>query len=516
MIRDETAHRVPLRLNRYQNRILSSMIDQAKAGKPVRIILLKARKGGATTLVQALGYFLCKTCENWFGLTVAHTADSTRKIFGITRRIRRYDPENAGTKLPKSGKFIEFPTHDSEFHTATAGGQYPGSGDTIQLLHLSELSKWPGNLNAVEDMLLSLMNAVPRDANTIVVIESTANKGDQTRIFEEYWHNSVSGANGFVPIFGAWFDKESAVEDATGLGELTDYEKELVASQGLTPEQLAWRRAVKADQCRGNERLMKQDFPSTPLEAFQAETGRIFPMLEDSRHGRVAEEISQWPEHYRGVDWGGSHAFVGLWIAHRPGPPGFTIDIAACPNTWKQFTTWKRDGNGNPSALGDDCCDAARYVCSDFELTGWMPIYRELFVADSAAQGLSPLNMAKEILRMSPANEVIDGTVCDRSQPGNIQLFVQQGIPCFGAMKRKVERMGEVEDGIARLQALMVADVPLQYAPPELTTTEIIRRMRAKGNRPRFSIQDWGTRLEIERLRRVGFRRTHPDMGVYG
>lgn len=515
-IKNESGRIVPLMPGRAQKRLLLAMLRQAKAGKPIRVICLKSRKATVSTLIQALAYYTSKEVSHWSALTVAHTIEATRNIFSITRRIRKFDPAHEGAKLPAGGaKRVEFSEKDSVFQTSTAGGHFVGSGDTVNMLHLSELPKWPGAMEAVTDQLLSLMNAVPEDLNTIIFIESTANMSDVTGMFERYWREAVAGQNSFEPVFIAWFDKEAAEDaDISKLGELDEYEKGLVEAHKLKPQQIAWYRRVLRDKHQSNMMLMRQEHPSTAEEAFQVATGRIYPMLELAKHDKVVA-VSEWNERYRGIDWGGAHPFVCLWVAHRPGPPAFTVDVSACPNTWKQLTTWKRDALGKPHGLGDDACDAIRYVATTFSLVGWIHVYRELFVEDSAARGLSPLDMARSILRLTPAEEDIVSSVADRSQPGNIQLFVQQGIPCMSAIKPKTVERGEIEDGISRLQALMVATVPLEYPGPDPTCRQIVERMRQRTNMPKFSISELGLRLEMLRARSLKKGRAHPLLGVY-
>jgi len=510
-IKNRQGKLVALAPNAYQRRIVDRMEAQALAGLPIKIILLKCRKGGATTLIEAFFYFLAKEVDHWFAETVAHSRDSTDEIFNITRRIFRNDPDQAKKKTP-SKKRIDFPERDSAYRTETAGGQFIGSGATIQAFHGSELAKWPGDPAAVQDQLSSLLNAMPEDPNTVTIIESTANMNDLSGEFERMAREALAGTSGFELVFGAWFDEESYVADASKLGVLSEYEKGLVERFGLIPEQIAFRRKVKAEKCGGREDYTCQEYPSTPEEAFQVAQGKIYPMLRE-HHQQRRDTYPINTTFYRGIDWGGAHPFVCVWLAHIPGPPGFSIDAGVCPNTWLQFTTWKRDAAGRPQRLGDDAPDACRYPVMEHHLWGHVHVFRELFVKDSAAKGQSPLDMAKQIKEMTLLSEPIQITVADRSQPGNILLFCQQGIPTIAATRPQTVKLGEVEDGISRLQALMLATVPLVYEPPALSGVRLARRIRARSQF-HFVESDLRTRLEITRpTSGDSAGATHPQLG---
>lgn len=516
-IKDRAGRLVSLELNRLQDRVLATMQRQANAGRPVRIVILKARKGGSSTLIQALQYFLTKTTPHWFSETVAHTGVSTKEIFTITKRIRRNDPDRPPKERPPSTRTLEFKDIDSVFVTETGGGHYVGSGSTINALHLSELAKWKGAPGVIEDQLASLRNAVPDHPDTLIVIESTANRADTSGQFERIWREAVGGLNGYAPVFSAWYDEETYYVKPgkdNRVGDLSEYETELRASAKLTDGQVLWLRKKTAEL---GEMLRKQEFPSTPEEAFQVATGKIFPMLRREKHDRQIEDLTGW-ELYRGVDWGGAHPFVCAWVAHKPGVPGFSIDGHACPNTWKQFAEWKRDVQGRPHALGDDAVDAVRYVVMEWLLTGWVHVYRELFIRDTAMRGLSLLNIGETIKQMSLAEQYI-GTVCDRSQPNNVNLFNQRGIPAMSHRKPSTVRLSELEDGIAYLHTLLVADVPLiDPDPPPLLVEQIIADRERNGGHYGLDLE---TRFEILRHKRRKSRESgrvpreavHPQLG---
>ena len=77
----------PLRANKAQLRIHVAMMLQAEAGKPIRIVIGKARKVGSSTWIEALQTYLCCHYSNQRALTIAHEAEATDEIFSIAKRV---------------------------------------------------------------------------------------------------------------------------------------------------------------------------------------------------------------------------------------------------------------------------------------------------------------------------------------------------------------------------------------------------------------------------------------------
>lgn len=281
-IRTKDGELVPFRLNAPQRKLYEAARRQWLAGKPVRIIVLKARQMGFSTLTEALLFHMTATRHHVESMVVAHTEDATAKLFQMSQRfydnlpevlkpMRRasnaqeivFDrPARAKTKREGLG---------SSMRCATAGGTGVGRGYTLQGLHLSEFAFWPGSKR---ESFVGLMQAVPDKPGTMVVIESTANGYDE---FKAMWDAAVeaerSGTDGFLPIFFAWHEMEEYRREPLPGFERTAEEEELAETYGLDDEQLAWRRWCIATQCGGDIELFHQEYPASPDEAFIA-TGR--------------------------------------------------------------------------------------------------------------------------------------------------------------------------------------------------------------------------------------------------
>lgn len=508
-IRDFGARLIALHELPIQRKLLDAMLRQALDGKPVRVIVLKGRKVGVSTLIQALFYFLTKHIEHTEALTIAHTAADTAKIFRISDLIRQKDPQPYGQKRP-NGKRIDFPNM-SLFSTATAGGRYIASGSTINFLHLSELAKWPGDKSEkIQDQLLSALNAVPDDPNTIVIIESTANMTDASGEFEKRVRRAESGQSEYALVFGSWLDDPRYRRKTEPLSDLDEMEQALRRDYAATDEQLAWRRWTIDTKCAGNVMLFRQEYPCSVSEAFQVATGRVYPMLSAEKHHRTLP-IDPHVAKYRAVDWGGAHPFVCLWGMHFPGAPGFSIDKHACPEAWRQMGTYLRDTSGRPKKVGDDAPDALRYMVMCFGLTGHVHIYRELFMENSAYMGLSELDLAEQVKELSKGETYV-ASVADRSRPNSIVLFNQRGIPIGPNPALRTTDVGEIEDGIAQVTALMRASVLFRDPPQPPDPMEVaFREYMAR----KF---DYGlsSELQLAFAQRSGTAVAHPWLGACG
>lgn len=281
-IRTKDGQLVPFRLNAPQKRLYAAAHEQWAAGKPVRIIILKARQMGFSTLTEALIFYLAATRFHTEGMVVAHTEDATAKLFQMTQRFyENLPPPLQPQRRASNAQELVFdrpprtkgrrPGLGSSIRCATAGGSGIGRGYTLQCLHLSELAFWPGDKRST---YAGLMQAVPDKPGTVVIIESTANGYDT---FKAMWDAAVeaqrTGADGFLPIFFAWHEMEEYRRTPLPGFERTQEEQELAAAYGLDDEQLAWRRWCIATQCGGDVELFHQEYPSSPDEAFIA-TGR--------------------------------------------------------------------------------------------------------------------------------------------------------------------------------------------------------------------------------------------------
>ena len=184
-IRNKSAQIIPFKLNNAQKIVMKQFKKDTEEGRPKRYIVLKARQMGLSTLFEALIFHDTSTNENKNALIIAHEESASQNLFqmsklyyenlpDIIRPMKKYSNgkilsfENPETE---EGKKAENPGLRSKISIATAGAGEVGRSATIHSLHVSELAFFPDP----KTTMLGLMQAVPDEPNTLVVLESTAN-----------------------------------------------------------------------------------------------------------------------------------------------------------------------------------------------------------------------------------------------------------------------------------------------------------------------------------------------------
>lgn len=294
-IRNKKSEFISFILNHAQNIVMEKIKECEKEGKLKRFIVLKARQMGLSTLFEGLIFH--DTANNSFknSLIIAHEEPASVNLFNMSKLYYENLPEVIRPmKKYSNGKVLSFenPTIDerekdinpglrSKITIATAGAGEVGRSATINNLHASEVAFFPD----AKQTMLGLLQAVPDELNTLVVLESTANGvGDW---FHDIWQKAVKCENDFIPIFLPWFidpeytrpfrtaEQKNQFIDETNLvtfdingNEIHTYEYELMQKFKLTYEQLNWRKFTIANKCQGDEMLFMQEYPATPEEAF--------------------------------------------------------------------------------------------------------------------------------------------------------------------------------------------------------------------------------------------------------
>lgn len=272
-IRTKQGTIVPLVLNRVQTRFAKNIVAQMTTTGRVRMVILKARQQGLSTVVSAWQYWWLSQRSAQKGLVMAHEADSTTTLFDMYKRIH----DNAPTLVRPSTKYssrteLVFDKLDTGLRVATAGGRGVARGETLTVAHLSEVAFWPVAFAATN--FNGLIQAVPEENGTAVFVESTAN--GMTGKFRELWVGATAGENGYEPFFSAWFESTEYQEQAPSDFKRTPSEEDVAAEIleqadfALTDNQLFWRR--RKVSANGLD-LFRQEYPSFPDEAFIS-TGR--------------------------------------------------------------------------------------------------------------------------------------------------------------------------------------------------------------------------------------------------
>jgi hypothetical protein len=273
-IRTKQGKIAPLVLNRVQERFIERINDQMLRTGKVRMVVLKARQQGLSTVVSAWQYWWLSQRKAQKGLVMAHEGDSTTTLFDMYRRIHDNVPDivRPSTKYSSRSELV-FDKLDSALRVATAGGRGVARGEMLTVAHLSEVAFWPPAF--ANNNFNGLVQAIPEEDGTAIFLESTAQ--GVTGKFYEMYQGAVRQDhlwNGYEVFFSAWFESDEYRDPAPADFVRTPDEEDLITQfshLGLTSnDQLYWRRKKVATN--GLD-LFKQEYPATPEEAFLS-TGR--------------------------------------------------------------------------------------------------------------------------------------------------------------------------------------------------------------------------------------------------
>lgn len=274
-----------------QRRLLALYLWAKERRMPIRIIILKARKEGLSTLVEAL--MLMEALKRGIdALVIAHDKDATQKIFEISERFYRTYPETKPDLAKCNVNELKFKDQEGHMQVLTAGNVYAGTALTPQFLHASESAKWPKGVQTAT----ALWQSIAHLPDTCIIVECTANGFDP--LFKPMWDEAAQNCeitwggtnelpiptvevlnrenwNGYIPLFISVFDDPQYSNSFKYDGEkewfsnsLVPEERDLQAKFHLSEEQLNAYRWLLKHKCRNDKNVRFQEYPYSPEVAF--------------------------------------------------------------------------------------------------------------------------------------------------------------------------------------------------------------------------------------------------------
>lgn len=286
-----TGRLVPFVLNRPQRKLLAEMEAQRLNNEPVRIILLKARQWGGSTLVQVyIAWWQLVVYKGKNSIIVGHKRNSSFAIKNMLRNIlanypKEFLDEDDELKLknvPDCKDIQEITGRECSICLTSSYSPDSARGLNLSFAHLSEVAFWNSNRNIdPNDLIRTVTGTIPLAPGTIIVMESTAN-GTNSFFYNE-WQRAVEGKSAFKPVFVAWNEIEiysKPLDDGFDLDKCDEYEQALW-DKGCTLEQVNWYHEKRKEFNEHN--LMKAEFPSDDKEAFENSVDYVFSSLEQER-----------------------------------------------------------------------------------------------------------------------------------------------------------------------------------------------------------------------------------------
>ena len=265
---------VAFELNDAQIALYKELCLQRRRGERMRINILKARQLGMSTFIAALYIILTLLVPGQRAVVVADIAENAKKIFEKYQFMYQSLPEWIKDVIPLKADnahelVVAYGARKSSIRVVTVG-DHAGRGTTCQYLHLSEVAFWKD----IKSVIKSLNQTVStKNAYSIIIYETTANGVNE---YKNMYDNAVGGNSSFKAVFYPWFLDRDYRMDYNGF-KLMPHEEKLVKELHLDLQQIAWYR-FKLNEMEGDLNSLKQEYPSTPLEAFITTGSSLFPM----------------------------------------------------------------------------------------------------------------------------------------------------------------------------------------------------------------------------------------------
>lgn len=278
----QTKKMVPFVMRSAQLKLFKVMAQELDSLAPVRIILLKARQWGGSTLVQIfMAWVQIFHRKGWHSVIVADVEEQSRNIRAMYSRLALWHPkeifEVSFKNFEGSSKNKVMEGRDGVIYIGSMQKPDALRSADVMMAHLSEVGLWRATEGKrPEDVVQSIAGTVPLEPYSIIVMESTA-KG-VGNFFHRQWQKAVSGESGYTPVFVAWFEIDIYSKPFDSEEHRKNFAKSLSEEElsyfnlGATLESIHWYRTKKHTDSYDNWRMCCE-FPTTEFEAFQS-TGR--------------------------------------------------------------------------------------------------------------------------------------------------------------------------------------------------------------------------------------------------
>lgn len=293
---------IRFRLTRPQRKFVQMLEERRLAGKPIRIILLKARQWGGSTTSQL--YMAWLQLVHKVGLNSVIISQTKKTSFAIKamydRALKSYPTEllyRLGESFPEkepkmvnvgiSGDYKKIPQRDCTITIASYEAPDALRGDAYALVHCSEVGLWNATESkSPESVVRSACSGVLYRPYTMIIYESTAN--GTGNFFHHEYTAAKEGNSQFDALFISWFDIDLYSNPFADEREREDFARWLYANRdnanvnsnreepgkylwslwqkGATLEAINW--YILERRGKNDFGVMASEYPSDDTEAF--------------------------------------------------------------------------------------------------------------------------------------------------------------------------------------------------------------------------------------------------------
>ena len=329
---DKSQQTMPFILNDVQHEFIKTLnkaIQDFEEGKitNISLIVLKGRQQGFTTLVTAYQLSCSIMNRNFQGYTLADKSDNAEAIF---QNKAKYPYSQLPEVLKPTEKFnnrkqLLFEKINSSWAVDTATKDV-GRSRTVNFFHGSECAFWKDGISPVQGALGEAFTK-----NCIKIYESTANgyndyktmwdSGVHINCFYEWWKTKEYRIN--IPNEDIKQEFIDSIEKKTDW--IYDRLRWLKNEKKLDIEQLYW--YFKKYEGYIDKRLIKQEYPCSPHEAFLLSGDNVFDT--EVLLARLETIPKPLKVGYFAYDYNGLTISNIRWVNDRNG----YINIYQLPNT---------------------------------------------------------------------------------------------------------------------------------------------------------------------------------------
>lgn len=306
------------RLNPPQRRLVSILEEERVSGRPIRLIMLKARQWGGSTCAQLyMAWLQLVRMRGLNSLIIAHQGAASDEIKDMFERLVKgypvamlHDPgdewsesEKKLERVGKSGATMRVPQRNCKIKLGTAERPDSCRGGDYNLVHCSEVGIWKRTDGKMpEDIVRSACSGVLLDPQTMIIYESTAN--GTGNFFHREYEAARRGESQFRPMFVSWFEiplySLPLADPAAFASELFERRHEESSGSnrraagkylwrlwelGATLEGINW---YCRERCKySDSSMMAAEYPSDDIEAFATSGAMVFDryQVEKLRQG---------------------------------------------------------------------------------------------------------------------------------------------------------------------------------------------------------------------------------------
>ncbi len=280
---DNNGDSVPFVLNPEQEQFIKDMEKYN--------IILKGRQIGFTTFSLAYMLYSAITKPDTSYMMQTHHNKVTQSLLRKLKRMYHSLPHD---KYPELFPKLDLSNRDelsfkngSRIMVATAGGEDSISGNTFQLIHLSEMAKYPDDNQ--EEIIATAIPALAKNPDSKIIIEST---GMGYSYYQEMFMKAYRGKESvWKAHFYSWLAKAYQKQFKHSFDEAENWFRLHNNGRRLTYDDLEHDERILKDKFKANYRQLmyrryyietnsiekfQREFPTTPDEAFQTSNVSVF------------------------------------------------------------------------------------------------------------------------------------------------------------------------------------------------------------------------------------------------